>query len=52
MENQLMSNVDIKDRVIDRLHYLVEIGDYFGACAIYEEFQQVLSELSIKDHLN
>ena len=52
MENQLMSNIDMKDHVIDRLHYLVEIGDYFGACDLYKEFQHVFNELNANGHPN
>ena len=44
MENQLIDNVDeLKDSIIDRLHYLVEIGEYFNACAVYEEFKESIN---------
>jgi hypothetical protein len=39
MENQLI-NVDLKDSIIDRIHYLAELGDYLNACAVYEEFKE------------
>jgi hypothetical protein len=43
MEHQLIDNVeDLKDSVIDRLHYLAEMGDYLNACAVYEEFREAL----------
>lgn len=45
MENQLIDNVDeLKDSIIDRLHYLVEIGEYFNACAVYEEFKESIND--------
>ena len=41
MENQLIDNVeDLKDSIIDRIHYLAEMGDYMNACAVYEEFRE------------
>jgi len=45
MENQLIDNVEnLKDSIIDRLHYLAEIGDYLNACAFYEEFRETITE--------
>ena len=43
MENQL-TNVDLKDSIIDRIHYLAELGDYLNACAIYEEFKETIQD--------
>ena len=43
MENQLI-NVDLKDSIIDRIHYLAELGDYLNACAIYEEFKETIRD--------
>jgi hypothetical protein len=43
MENQLI-DVDLKDSIIDRIHYLAELGDYLNACAIYEEFRETIQE--------
>ena len=43
MENQL-TNVDLKDSIIDRIHYLAELGDYLNACAIYEEFRETIQD--------
>jgi len=41
MENQLIDNVeDLKDSIIDRIHYLADMGDYLNACAVYEEFRE------------
>jgi hypothetical protein len=41
MEHQLIDNVeDLKDSIIDRLHYLADMGDYMSACAVYEEFRE------------
>ena len=43
MEHQLIDNTeDLKDSIIDRLHYLAEIGDYLNACAVYEEFRETM----------
>jgi hypothetical protein len=43
MDNQLINDVEcLKDSIIDRLHYLAEIGDYLNACAIYDEFRENL----------
>ena len=45
METQLTDYVeDLKDSIIDRLHYLAEVGDYLNACAIYEEFRETMTE--------
>jgi len=44
MENELMNHVDIKDHVIDQLHELAEIGDYFSASILYEEFKELLNQ--------
>ena len=45
MENQLIDNVEnLKDSIIDRLHYLAEVGDYLNACAFYEEFRETITE--------
>jgi hypothetical protein len=45
MENQLIDSVEnLKDSIIDRLHYLAEIGDYLNACAVYEEFRETITE--------
>lgn len=41
MENQLI-DVDLKDSIIDRIHYLAELGDYLNACAVYEEFRETI----------
>jgi hypothetical protein len=41
MENQL-TDVDLKDSIIDRIHYLAELGDYLNACAVYEEFRETI----------
>ena len=41
MENQL-TNVDLKDSIIDRIHYLSEMGDYMSACAVYSEFRETI----------
>jgi hypothetical protein len=41
MENQL-TDVDLKDSIIDRMHYLSEMGDYMSACAIYNEFRETI----------
>ena len=41
MENQLIDSVeDLKDSIIDRIHYLADMGDYLNACAVYEEFRE------------
>jgi hypothetical protein len=43
MEHQLIDNTeDLKDSIIDRLHYLAEMGDYLSACAVYEEFRETM----------
>jgi hypothetical protein len=43
MEHQLIDNTeDLKDSIIDRLHYLADMGDYLSACAVYEEFRETL----------
>ena len=34
---------DLKDSIIDRLHYLAEMGDYLNACAVYEEFRETIT---------
>ena len=48
MEHQLIDNVeDLKDSVIDRLHYLAEMGDYLNACAVYAEFREEILNLSM-----
>ena len=45
MENQLIDYVeDLKDSIIDRLHYLAEVGDYLNACAVYEEFRETIRD--------
>ena len=43
MENQLI-DVDLKDSIIDRIHYLAELGDYLNACAVYEEFRETIRD--------
>ena len=41
MEKELMTEIDLlKDSIIDRIHTLVDIGDYMNACAVYEEFKE------------
>ena len=43
MENQLIDSVeDLKDSIIDRIHYLADMGDYLNACAVYEEFRETI----------
>ena len=43
MEHQLIDNTEnLKDSIIDRLHYLAEMGDYMSACAVYEEFRETM----------
>jgi hypothetical protein len=43
MEHQLTdNNENVKDSIIDRLHYLVEVGDYLNACAVYAEFRETI----------
>lgn len=45
MENQLIENVeDLKDSIIDRIHYLADMGDYLNACAVYEEFRETIQD--------
>jgi hypothetical protein len=48
MENQL-TNVDLKDSIIDRIHYLSEMGDYMSACAIYSEFREAILNKHVGD---
>ena len=44
MEHQLIDQEeDLKDSIIDRLHYLAEMGDYLNACAVYEEFRETIA---------
>ena len=36
-----MTETDLlKDSIIDRIHTLVDVGDYMNACAVYEEFKE------------
>jgi hypothetical protein len=43
MENQFLKDSEkIRDHAIDRLHELVEMGDYVSACSVYEEFRDVI----------
>jgi hypothetical protein len=50
MENQLIDNVEnLKDSIIDRLHYLAEIGDYLNACAVYEEFRETIAGQTVSE---
>ena len=43
MEHQMIDQEeDLKDSIIDRLHYLAEMGDYLNACAVYEEFRETI----------
>ena len=48
MENQL-TNVDLKDSIIDRIHYLSEMGDYMSACAVYSEFREAILNKHVGD---
>lgn len=41
MEKEMMTEIDLlKDSIIDRIHTLVDLGDYLNACAVYEEFKE------------
>ena len=41
MEKDLMNETQaLKDSIIDRIHDLVDMGDYLNACAVYEEFKE------------
>jgi hypothetical protein len=43
MEHQMIDQAEnLKDSIIDRLHYLAEMGDYLNACAVYEEFRETM----------
>jgi len=45
MENQLIDSVqNLKDSIIDRIHYLADMGDYLNACAVYEEFRETIKD--------
>ena len=45
METHLTDYVeDLKDSIIDRLHYLADMGDYLNACAVYEEFRETIRD--------
>jgi hypothetical protein len=45
MENQLIDCVEnLKDSIIDRIHYLADMGDYLNACAVYEEFKETIRD--------
>lgn len=46
MENQL-TDVDLKDSIIDRIHYLSEMGDYMSACAVYSEFREAILDKGV-----
>lgn len=42
MENQSIENVnDLKDSIIDRIHYLAEMGDYINARNVYEDTREL-----------
>ena len=46
MEQDLMNETQLlKDSIIDRIHDLVDMGDYLNACAVYEEFKESFEEL-------
>ena len=47
MENQFLKDSEkIRDHAIDRLHELVEMGDYVSACSVYEEFRDVILNIN------
>ena len=44
MSNQVLFKEDLKDRVIDQIHYLAEIGDYISATVIYDQYKNAIME--------